>query len=377
MSKWREAVVQHCRENKNYTQRDFVEHFSDPEAQEGLKQFIRMNSHKPMREFSGTSNDYQALVAPAFQSVIAEYGLIADLPDNLITVVPEDRESVTKRFVWKAEGIEDYLEGEPFKETYFEAGTNVVRWRKPGAKIVNTYEAIKDIPLDVVQINLRLTLNEFKAREWKHFLHELHKGTSNLFPMNATDKHGNSLQTGTNAIDGWRAFYDNALGDALQEVTWADIKLGRKKMATRERDAVMPDTLIMNASTESDLSDDSRVNQANIYGSANTHFATGQMPRVYGIQNFIVVPDSYFGYFADDTARKSADFVPTNDVFLLTTQNGPTVMRHTREPLSTETWRIYDGQREALNLWERYDYGIFRYTNILRIPTLNGSSSLE
>jgi hypothetical protein len=43
------------------------------------------------------------------------------------------------------------------------------------------------------------------------------------------------------------------------------------------------------------------------------------------------------------------------------------MMRHTREPLSTESWKIYDGQKEAMTIWERYEYALFRHTNVMRI----------
>jgi len=82
---------------------------------------------------------------------------------------------------------------------------------------------------------------------------------------------------------------------------------------------------------------------------------------------FVVVPDALHGYFTNDITRKNATFVPTNDVFLIATNNGPTIIRHTREPLTTETWRIQDGQKEAINIWERYEYSVYRHTNLMRI----------
>ena len=90
------------------------------------------------------------------------------------------------------------------------------------------------------------------------------------------------------------------------------------------------------------------------------------MPNVYNLI-FVVVPDALHGYFTNDMTRKNDTFVRTNDVFLVATGNGPTIMRHTREPLSTETWQIFDGQKHAMNIWERYEYSVFRHTNLMRI----------
>lgn len=366
MRNWREEVNQHFAKNRTYTQRDFLQHFADEEAEKELKLWIRQNRHKPMSTFSGTADDFRALVAPALQAEIAQYGLVDELPQNLITGVSEDRDHAVARWVWKSEGIEDYLEGEEFKETFIEGATAVKRWRKPAAKIVTSYEAIADIPLDIVTMNLNLTLNEFRVREWKHFTHELHKGTSNKFDTASTDKNGNPLN-----INGWRHLFDNAVEptDPSAEGTyasWDEIKVARAAMLRKERDAVMPNVVIMNASTEAELSDDSRVNLAQVFGGADTFFRTGQLPSIYRLEP-VIIPDAHFGYFDNDVSRLNADFVLTNDVFLLTTNNGPTVIRYNREALSTETWRINARQQEAINLWERYNYGIFRYTNIMRL----------
>jgi len=366
MEKWKEEVVKHYNDNnRTYTQNDFIQHFADEDAGQALKTWIRKNKHKPMKEFAGgTSNEWAALVAPAFQAEVATYGIVSDLPDGLITNVSADRDHVKKRWVWKSEPIEDYVEGEEFKATYIEGATAIDKWRKPGAKIVNTYEAIKDTPLNIVTMNLNLTANEFKAREWRHFTHELHKSTSDAFPTNSTDKNGNPL-----VINGWRHLFDNAISCANMStclVDWSDIRDARRAMLRRQRDAVMPNVVIMNATVEAHLSDDDRVNLAHYFGGADTFFRTGTLPNIYGLTP-VVIPDSWHGYFTNDVTRKNDEFVPTNDVFLLTTNNGPTMLRYTREPLSTETWRIYDGQQEAINIWERYNYGCFRYTNIERI----------
>ncbi len=359
-----QRVKQHAEKESSYTQRDFIEHFSDKQSLDGLKDFIRKNSHKTM-EFFHSSDDWQALVPPAFQATIAEYGSVDPLPDGLVTPQSEDRDHAVKRWVWKTEPIEDYLEGEAFKETYTEGATSVVRWRKPGAKIVETMEAARDLPLDVVQTNLRLTLNEFRAKEWKHFSHELHKGTSDKFDTRSTDKNGTPLN-----IQGWRDLFSNAYDDenasAVDLATWADIKNARQQMLRRQRDAVRPNVLIVNASTEASLSEDERVVNAHILGGTDTFFRTGTLPNIYGLQ-VIVIPDGHFGYFENDITRQSDEFILSNDAFLLTTNNGPTILRHNREPLSTETWRIWDGQKQALNIWERYDFSMFRYTNIMRI----------
>lgn len=361
---WLARIKSDQETSSHYTQRDFQIHFSDERAQQGLADFMRRYSHNPMKFFQ-SADDWQALVPAAIQSTIAEYGQVAPLPEGLITNQSEDRDSTRKRFVWKSEGVQDYQEGQPFNETYIEGGTSLVRWRKVGAKIVSTYEASQDLPLDLVQTNVRLTQNEFRAREWRHFMHECHKATSDKFPTAATDKHGNPL-----GISGWQSFFDNAFfsGDPynIQIPTFDDIKDARAKMLRPKRDAVRPDVCIINATTEADLSDDDKVNNGIILFSPDTFFRTGSLPNVYGLQ-FIVVPDSHFGYFEDDVARTNDDFIPTTDAFLLTVNNGPTVTRHTREPMSTEVWRIYDGQKNALNMWERYEYSTFRYTNVMRI----------
>lgn len=147
---------------------------------------------------------------------------------------------------------------------------------------------------------------------------------------------------------------------------WDDVKLARAQMLRRDRDAVRPNILIVNATTEAELSEDNRVNAANVLGGADTFFRTGTLPNIYGL-TVVVVPDAHFGYFNDDVNRKNDIFVRSNDAFLITTNNGPTIMRHNREPLSSETWRVFEGQKNAMNMWERYTFGTFRYTNILRL----------
>lgn len=368
---WQDTLKKFHAENKIYRQSDFLEHFQSEADEKEFRRWYASNKHKPMRMFSGTSNDWQAFIAPSFQLEAIQYGLVDDLPTGLITNVPSEGDHARNRFVWKSEGIEDYVEGESFKETYIEGGTAIERWRKPGAKICNTYEAIKDIPLSVVTMNLSLTLNEFRAREWKHFTHELHKSTSNLFNNKATDKNGNPLE-----ITGWRDLFDNAIDSDPANTKWQDIKAARTKMLRRVRDAVRPNVAIINATTEAELSDDDKVNLAYIFGDAGTYFRTGALPSIYGLQ-FVVVPDGLFGYFTNDVTRKNSEFVPTNDILLASTGNGPTILRYTREALSTETWRIYDGQKEAVNVWERYNYGCYRFTNIMRIAYAVGSETLE
>lgn len=370
---WQDNIRKHHAENKIYRQTDFLEHFADAKDEEDFKRWFRANKHKPMRTFSGVSNDWQAFIAPSFQLEAIQYGLVDDLPQGLITNVPCDGSHARQRFIWKAEGIEDYVEGEPFKEGFLEGGTAIERFRKPGAKIVNTYEAIKDIPLNVVTMNLGLTLNEFRAREWKHFTHELHKSTSNAFPTKATDKNGNPLVDSKGDLIKWRSVFDNAY-DGVGTDKWADIKAARHKMLNRSRDAVRPNVCVMNATTEAELSDDDKVNLAHIFGGANTYFREGTLPSIYGLQ-FVVVPDAHFGYFTNDITRKNSEFVTTNDIILTSTNNGPTILRYSREPLTTETWRIYEGQKEALQVWERYNYGAFRFTNIMRISYAIGSGS--
>jgi hypothetical protein len=357
---WKEALKQHYATHHTYTTNDFVEHFASETDQKDLERWYASNSHKPMRTFSGVSNDWQAFIAPSFQLAAIQYGLVGDLPQGLITNVPSTGDHARNRFMWKNEGIEDYVEGEPFKETYMEGATTIERWRKPGAKIVNTYEAIADVPLDTVTMNLGLSLNEFRAREWKHFTHELHKSTSNAFATKAADKNGNPLN-----ITGWRAVFENAY-DGVGTDKWADIKEGRQRMLRRSRDAVRPNVAILNATTEATLSESDKVNLAYIIGDGGTYWRTGALPNIYGLQ-FVVVPDALYGYFTNDVARKNNEFVKTDDICLLTTSNGPTIMRYTREPLTTETWRIQDGQKEALNVWERYNYGCYRFTNIMRV----------
>lgn len=371
---WQDNLRKFHNENKIYRQTDFLEHFASESDEKEFRRWVASNKHKPMRTFSGVSNDWQAFVAPTFQLEAIQYGLVDDLPQGLITSVPCTSDHARNRFVWKSEGIEDYVEGEEFKETYIEGGTAIERFRKPAAKIVNTYEAIADIPLSVVTMNLGLTLNEFRAREWKHFTHELHKSTSNLFDNKATDKNGNPL-----AITGWRDIFGNAIdGDptASADTLWSDIKLARKAMLRRERDAVRPNVCVVNATTEATLSDSDKVNLAYALGDGGTYFRTGALPNIYGLQ-WVVVPDAQFGYFSNDITRKNSEFTLTNDIFLLATGNGPTILRYTREALSTETWHIYDGQKEALNVWERYNYGCYRYTNIMRISYLVGSDLLD
>lgn len=360
MSDFRDKMRAHFASNKLYRQSDLLEHLADPADEREFKRFAAIYKNKPMRFFSGVDNEWQAFVAPIIQMEAIQYGLVQDMPEGLITTVGEEGVNATIRFVWKSEGIEDYNEGEPFNETYLEGATAITKWRKPGAKICNTYEAVKDLPLSLITMNTGLTLNEFKAREWKHFTHELHKSTSNSFKPNATDKHGNKLD-----IPGWRTYFDNAY-TSDQTTAWKDIKMARQKMVNRPRDAVRPNVCIINATTETTLSDDDKVNLAYMFGDAGTYWREGKMPSIYGL-SFVVVPDAFFGYFTDDTSRKNNQFVTTNDIILTTTTNGPTIVRYNREPLTTEAWRIYEGQKEALNIWERYNYGAYRFTNLMRV----------
>ena len=219
-----------------------------------------------------------------------------------------------------------------------------------------------DLPLSVMQTNAELTTNEFKVREWKHFMHELHNATSNQFGTRAT------LKNGENWDMTWANTFDNTFLPAAESTfaTWTNIKDARSKMLRRERDAVRPTVCLCNASTEAELSDTLGVNNAAFLGGSDTFFKTGSLPNVYNLI-FQIVPDAFFGFFLNDVTRKNNTFTLTNDVFLIATGNGPTIMRHTREPLSTETWRIYDGQKDAMNIWERYEYSVFRHTNLMRI----------
>lgn len=360
-SNWKEALIQHAREGRDFSLRDLQTYFTSQTDVDEFARFVRQNRHKSVREFGQTANDWQAFVGPAILSPISRYGLVADLPDGLITEVPESRESVTKRFVWKSEPVEDYLEGQPFKETYIEGATSTIRWRKPGAKLAESREAAMDLPLAVMQMNAELTLNEFKAREWRHFMHELHNATSDAFPTRATNKAGESQDIR------WATWFDNVYESVSgATATWTDIKSARSKMLRRERDAVRPTVCIVNASTEAELGDTLGVNNAAFLGSSDTFFKTGSLPNIYQLI-FVVVPDAFHGYFTNDVTRKTDTFTLTNDAFLVATNNGPTIMRHTREPLSTESWRIYEGQKEAMNIWERYEYATFRHTNLMRI----------
>jgi hypothetical protein len=370
---WKDAIINHAKTNREYSLRDLQTHFTTKEQIDEFATMLRQHSHKPLREFVQTANDWNAFVPPALLSTIAQFGLVDDLPVGLITNAPESRESVTKRFVWKSEPIEDYLEGESFGETYIEGATNVIRWRKPAAKLVETRESALDLPLSVMQTNAELTMNEFKAREWKHFTHELHKASSNAFDIRATLKNGEIFDTHwaqlfSNVYDGTHVDdpYDNGM-----LAGWEDIKNARSKMLRRERDAVRPTIAILNATSEAQLADTVGVNNAAFLGGANTFFQTGSLPNIYGL-TFVVVPDALFGYFTNDTARKNSTFTLTNDVFLVAT-TGPTIIRHTREPLSTETWQIFDGQKQAMNIWERYEYSVFRHTNIMRIKKFRNS----
>lgn len=369
-------IIDHASRSRTYSLRDLQSHLPDKASVDDFAGMIRQHGHKPLRQFVQTANDWHAFVPPALLSTVAEYGLVDELPSGLITTVGEERESVTKRFVWKSEPIEDYSEGESFGETYFEGATSTIRWRKPGAKLVETREAALDLPLNVMQMNLQLTVNEFKAREWKHFTHELHKATSNAFDIRATLKNGETFDVR------WRQLFDNCYAFTPDDdpytddsyAGWTDIRTARSNMLRRVRDAVRPTVCVINATTEAQLSDHVNVNNAAFLGNADTFFLRGTLPNVYQL-TFVVVPDALHGYFSNDVTRKNATFTPTNDAFLIGTNNGPTVIRHTREPLSTETWRVYDGQKESMNVWERYEYSIFRHTNIMRIqkPLPNGS----
>lgn len=360
--KWKERIISHAKSNPDYSLRDLQQHLQTKDEVDEFASMVRQNKHKPLREFISTSNDWQSFVPPALLSTVSRFGLIEELPSGLITNVSESRESVTKRFVWKSEPIEDYLEGESFSETYMEGATSTIRWRKPGAKLSETRERAMDLPLSVMQMNAELTTNEFKAREWKHFMHELHNGTSNAFDTRATTKTGENFEVR------WFELFDNAYTplSTTTFTSWSDIKNARSKMLRRERDAARPTVCICNASTEAELGDTLGVNNAAFLGGSDTFFKTGSLPNIYSLI-FVVVPDAFFGYFTNDTLRKNNTFRLTNDVFLIATGNGPTIMRHTREPLSTEVWRIFDGQKDAMNIWERYEYSVFRHTNLMRI----------
>ena len=370
-AEWINQITEHQRKQGTYSLRDFEIHFSDDAARHGLADFRRKYGHKSI-EFLNTSGDFSGLIVPSIAATIAEYGEVQSVGQQIAQTISESRETVTKRFLWKNEGVEDYLEGQPFNETYFEGASHVIRWRKPGAKIAETYETIKDLPLDVVQANVRLTLPEFTVRDNQHFMHEMHKATSNVFDPQARDKHGNALTIPNN--DGeqvnahWRALFDNALdrneSDHDTLLTWDDVAAGRAKMFRRARDAVLPRILVTNASNEQNLASSTSVNDAKFWGAEDTYFRKGELPPVYGL-TFIIVPDAYFGYFTNDVTLNNDEFVTTNDAFLLTPEG--TVFRHTREPLSTEAWTVYDGQKQALNIWERYEYSTFKFTNVLRI----------
>ncbi len=362
MNNWKDRIKTHAQNNPQYSIRDLQQHLQSKTDVEEFATLIKQNKHKLLKEFSATSNDWQAFVPPALLSTVSRFGLVEELPSGLITPVSESRESVTKRFIWKSEPIEDYSEGEAFKETYIEGATSTIKWRKPGAKISETRERAMDLPLSVLQLNAELTTNEFKAREWKHFMHEMHNATSNAFDIRATLKNGETFDVR------WNELFDNAFTpeDTTTYANWSDIKNARSKMLRRERDAVRPTVCLLNASTEAELGDTLGVNNAAFWGGSETFFKTGSLPNVYNLI-FIVVPDALFGYFTNDITRKNDTFVPTNDVFLIGTNNGPTIMRHTREPLSTEVWRIFEGQKDAMNIWERYEYSVFRHTNIMRV----------
>jgi hypothetical protein len=363
---WKEALKKHADSGRDFSLRDLQIYLADPNDLREFATFVRTNRHKQLKEFGQTSNDWQAFGVPAIMSAISRYGQLPDLPQGLVTEVSETTDSVQRRFVWKSEEeeeIQDYLQGEEFRETYIEGITDFIRWRKPGAKLTQTREAAMDLTFDAMATNAELTLNGFKAREHRHFSHELHKGTSNLFPAKATNKRGEEI------VIKWRETFDNAF-DASQDPyefsTWTNIKDGRAKMLRRERDAVRPNVCILNASTEAELGDTLGVNNAAFLGNTDTFFRTGSLPNIYQL-TFYVIPDALHGYFTSDVTRKTNTFVLTNDIFLATTNNGPTMMRHTREPLSTESWKIYDGQKEAMTIWERYEYALFRHTNVMRI----------
>lgn len=362
--KWKDSILEHARSHRDYSLRDLQQHFTSQDDLTEFATMLRPHRHKALREFAQTANDWQAFVAPAMLSTIAQYGLVEELPSGLITSVPESRESVTKRFMWKSEPIEDYLEGEPFKETYIEGAANTIRWRKPAAKISETRETLMDLPLAVVQANVELTMNEFRVREWKHFTHELHNGTSNAFNTRAVLKNGEAFDVF------WANLHDNSYdanttGDG-DYATWSQIKSARSKMLRRERDAARPTVCVINASTEANLAETLGVNNAAFLGGADTFFRTGSLPNIYGL-TFVVVPDALHGYFLNDVTRKNSTFTTTNDAFLIAGNNGPTIMRHTRVPLSTETWQVFDGQKSAMNIWERYEYSVYRHTNVMRI----------
>lgn len=364
---WRENIIQHSKTNREYSLRDLQSHFTTKEQADDFAQFVRQHSHRPLREFIQTANDWQAFVPPALLATISTYGIVDDLPANLITTSSESRDSVVKRFIWKSEPIEDYQQKEAFRETYIEGATNVITWRKPAAKISETREAAMDLPLNVMQQNIELTLNEFKAREWKHFMHELHNATSNQFDIKATLKNGEEWDVN------WDQLFDNSYISGENQdpyvdeplCTWTEIRNARKKMLRRERDAVRPTVAIINASTEANLADTLGVNNAAFLGGANTFFQTGSLPNIYGL-TFVIVPDAFFGYFTNNITRKNATFTLTNEVFLVAPV-GPTIIRHTREPLTTETWQVFDGQMSSMNIWERYEYSVFRHTNLMRI----------
>ena len=83
-----DRLRQHNEKEGTYSQRDFVEHFSTKEAQDGLKEFIRRYSHKSL-EFFHSSDDWNAFIPASFQSIVAEYGAVPMLPEGLITTQSE------------------------------------------------------------------------------------------------------------------------------------------------------------------------------------------------------------------------------------------------------------------------------------------------
>jgi hypothetical protein len=365
-----------CKSKPYFREPDFLELFQTEDEEKAFRRAYRARRNQTIETFAQTANDWQAFAPAVVMGEAIQYGLVPSLPEGLITSTGGEGESFRQRFVYKVDGVEDYLEGEEYSETYIEGASYVGKYRKPGAKIVQTYEAIKDLPLSLLTTNVSLTMQEFRAREWKHFTHELHKSTSNKYETHAQDKHGNPLVDSKSKPIKWRTFFDNVYTpDGADK--WDHIKGARHKMLNKDRDAVRPNVCITNATTEAELSDDDKVNLAHIFGGANTYFREGTLPSIYSLQ-FVIVPDAYHGYFENDVTRKNDEFVKTNDIFLTTTNNGPTILRYTREPLSTETWRIYDGQREAMNLWERYALGCYRFTNVMRIPyphtNLSGAS---
>ncbi len=237
-----------------------------------------------------------------------------------------------------------------------------VAWRKPAAMIAESYEAIADLPLDVVQANLRLTLQEFQVRDNKNLTHELHNATSNAFPNGAVDKDGIAINRG------WRGQFDNAY-ESIDEynpcnITWDDIREARAKMLRRERDAHRPTICVINASHEAYLADSMAVNNAAFLGAADTFFKNGSLPNIYGLQ-FVVIPDAHHGYFSNHHQRKNGQFIPSCDAFLI--EPSGFMFRHTREPITTETWRLFRQQKQAMSIWERYDYSVFNYAKVMRI----------